>query len=93
MKFNELKAGKVYERESDGKLFKTVGTKFYCAEEGEIFKETEEISLSDVFKETHRVANDSLMEIYQTWKSGEIDEKQRAFDRLLLEMIKRLENE
>lgn len=91
MKFTELKPGKVYERESDNRLFKKVGERFLSAKEGETFKETEEISLSDTFKQTHKEANDSLLDIYNVWKNGHIEEQQRAFDRMLLEIIKRLE--
>lgn len=91
MKFSELKSGKIYERESDGLLFKKVGERFLSAKEGETFKETEDISLSDKFSLTHKQANDSLLDIFNTYKNGSIEEKQLAHDRLLLEIIKRLE--
>ena len=92
MKFSELKEGHIYERESDKLLFKKRGEKYYSAKEGENFKETDEVSLSDSFSITSKLANDSLMDIYNTWKNGNIEEKQRAFDRLLLGMINKLEN-
>lgn len=85
--------GRIYERQSDGKLFKKVGEKFLCAAEGEIFKETDEISLSDRFVQTHKQANDSLMDTFYVWKNGDISEKQAAFDRLLLGLIKKVESE
>lgn len=91
MKFTELSEGKIYERESDGVLFKKVGERFLKAEEGETFKETDEISLSDKFSQTTKMANDSLIDIFNTYKNGNIEEKQRAFDRLLLEIIKKVE--
>lgn len=93
LKFNELSSGKKYERVSDGKLFKKVGERYLSAEEGETFKETDDIKLSDRFVQTHKHANDSLMDIFQVWKNGDISEKNSAFDRLLLEIIKRLDNE
>jgi len=92
MKFTELKDGQIYERESDGLLFKKRGNTYFSANEGESFKETDEISLSDIFSPTSKMANDSLMDIFNTYKNGNIEEKQRAFDRLLLEIIKKVES-
>jgi transposase-like protein len=92
LKFTELSAGSNYERVSDGKIFKKIGERFLCASEGETFKETDQISLSDRFVKTHKQANDSLMDIFHTWKSGDISEKQAAHDRLLLGFITRIES-
>jgi|SRR6056297_2806245 len=93
LKFTEMVSGRTYERQSDGKLFKKMGEKFLSAAEGETFKETDDINLSDRFVQTHKQANDSLMDTFYVWKNGDISDKQAAFDRLLLGLIKKVEGE
>ena len=87
IKFMNMKEGIVYERESDGKLFKKIGERLLSADPEGTFKETEDVSLADLFSKTHKNANDSLMDIYNLMVSGNISEQKNAHNRLLREII------
>lgn len=96
IKFTELNNNQIYERDSDGKLFKRNGDKYFFSEEGSTFKEVNEddLKLSDRFSKTHKIANDSLMNLYNEWKQGEdIGQKNALFDRIIRGLIAKVEEE
>lgn len=91
MKVTELKENKVYKRKSDDKYFKLIN-KNYLTFENKEWVETEDIKLSDEFEIVHEDPSiQSFEHMFRAYQGGDIEQKQRMFDRMLLSICQELD--
>lgn len=91
MKFTEFKNEEIYLRNTDKKHFKKNGNTFFTLESGE-WIESEDLKLTDQFTVVHGDPSIvSLEHMYRKYKQGTLEDRDRNFDRLLVQLCREVD--
>jgi hypothetical protein len=94
IKFSNFRPNKMYRRKSDQAIFKLddVNKVYFKADANGVWQHTEDLKLSDEFEVfSGMIAVDRFEDLFNKYKSGDIEHRNRYFDLLLLNMAKELD--
>jgi len=91
MKFTNFRVGQTYKRKSDGKIFKNDNDQFYVADERGVWEKTTDLNLSDAFVPVAAPNVTSYVLMYEKYKNGTIEERDRYFEKIFRGLVQALD--